>query len=172
MTNGEKDQQAPARERVKVLFPLPLPASFDYFLPPGARAEPGTFVVAPFGPREAIGVIWPEPPDAGLDSARLKQIAEIIDGPLLSRGVLDFIAWTADYTMFPLGSVLRMVMRSGDFISPPRMLTAYRATGMAPDRATPQRTKVLEAAGDVPMTAADLAGAAGAGRRIGPMRSR
>ena len=148
------DDAAP--RRVKVLFPLPLFKPYDYLAPPGAIFPPGAFVRAPFGPREINGVVWPGAPDEA-PPEKLKSIVAKIDAPPLAGDLVDFIIWTAGYTMFPLGSVLRMVIRSGDFASAPRMQTGYVLSDVAPKRLTPQRQAVLAAAGATPRTAADLA---------------
>ncbi len=158
-------QEKAAARRVKVLFPLPLFKAYDYLAPFEAAPAPGSFVRAPFGPREVVGVVWPEPADISVPAEKLKAIAEVIDAPPLAPAVLDFLAWAARYTMFPLGSVLRMTMRAGDAASAPKAQTGYAPTGDAPARMTPQRQKVLDLAGadaaTAPMTAADLAAAAG-----------
>jgi hypothetical protein len=46
----------PSARIVSVLLPQPLPEPFDYELPEGMTAPPGSFVVVPLGPREMIGV--------------------------------------------------------------------------------------------------------------------
>ena len=145
---------------VSVLFPLPLPKAYDYICPLEETPGPGTFVRAPFGPREVVGVVWPSTGDPAVPE-KLKAIIDVIDAPPLSGELIDFISWTADYTMFPLGAILRMVMRVPDALAGPRMQTAFAAGGQAPVRLTPQRKAVLEIAGDTPMTAAALAEAAG-----------
>ncbi len=145
--------------RVKVLFPLPLFKPYDY-LAPAALARPGAFVVAPFGPREIKGVIWPGT-DGDTDREKLKSVVSVCDAPPLSPELIEFIDWTANYTMSPLGSVLRMVMRSGDFVDTPSMQTGYRVSGEKAARMTPQRQAVLDAAGDGVHSAAMLANLAG-----------
>ena len=156
----EIDKAAPSA-RVKVLFPLPLFKAYDYLAPATEPVAPGTFVIAPFGPREAMGVVWPEPADPAVPDDKIKTIVDIVEAPPLTADMLDFLSWTARYTMFPLGSVLRMCMRSGDAIAAPKAQTGYVATGVAPPRLTPQRKKVLETTGAAPATAAALASAAG-----------
>ena len=160
---------AGAVRRVKVLFPLPLDKPFDYLAPDGAAPAPGAFVRVPFGAREIVGVVWPfDPEPAPPDPARLlklKTIASIFDAPPLTADLMDFVQWTADYTLFPVGAVLRMVMRSGDGVAPPKMQTGYAPAGAAPGRLTPQRRAVLDALAAAPsdagpMTAGDLARAA------------
>lgn len=148
----------PSRIRVKVLFPLPLFKPYDYFASL-EEAQIGAFVVAPFGPREIRGVIWAASGD-DVAPEKVKSIIRLCDGPVLSPGLIDFVNWTANYTMSPLGSVLRMVMRSGDFIEPPAMQTGYVATGQRPSRMTPQRDAVLGAACGEAKTASTLAATA------------
>jgi primosomal protein N' (replication factor Y) len=145
---------------VSVLFPLPLPKAYDYLCAVGDAPEPGTFVRAPFGPREVTGVVWPSNGDPAAPE-KLKAIIDVIDAPPLSGELIDFINWTADYTMFPLGAILRMVMRVSDALEGPRMQTAFVAGGAKPARLTPQRKAVLDIASDAPMTTAELASAAG-----------
>ena len=155
----------PAGVIVKVLFPLPLPKPFDY------RAErslpAGTFVEAPFGGRAVIGVIWPGGAE-DFDGAKLKAVGRVIDAPPLSDAVIDFVAWVAAYSMAPPGAVLRLVMRSGDALSPPKGVAAFVATGSAPMRMTPERRAVMDAVGvqGGAMTLADLIAASGSGAGV------
>ncbi len=156
-------QPVAAENRVKVLFPLPLFKPYDY-LAPAEGIVPGAFVIAPFGPRKVYGVIWPGEFD-DVAPGKLKSIEKICAAPPLPRDLIDFIEWTAGYTMFPLGSVLRMVMRSGDMVEKPSMQTGYVLADAIPSRLTPQREAVLKVVGTGPKTeaktAATLAEAAG-----------
>lgn len=150
-----------AQPCVKVLFPLPLFKAYDYLAPDGVELRPGAFVIAPFGPRDICGVVWPGAAGDDAPREKLKSIGTVVDAPALGPDMLDFIDWTASYTMTPLGSVLRMVMRSGDALSPPAMQTGYVRSGVVPERMTPQREAVLAAAGAAPQMAAALAEQAG-----------
>lgn len=160
-TKISNDPAAAARRSVKVLFPLPLFKPYDYLAPPGLALEPGMFVVAPLGPREIAGVVWLGGGDDAAPADKLKAVVEAIDAPALSPDLLDFVDWAAAYTMSPAGSVLRMVMRSGDALARPAMQTGYVLSGDLPSRLTPQRQAALDAAGDEPLTAAALAEKAG-----------
>ena len=151
--------------RVSVLFPLPLAKSYDYRWdgPPPAQ---GSFVSAPFGPREVAGVVWrssePAPP-----LEKLKRLCSVYDAPPLAPEMIDFIDWAAAYTMFPKGALLRMVMRVSDALDGPRMQTAY-VKAPAPEglRLTAQRKAALAAATEIPMTAGALAQAAGVSEAV------
>ena len=145
---------------VKVLFPLPLFKAYDYIAPLGAEIAPGAFVKAPFGPREIYGVAWPgEPEDTPRE--KLKTITEVIDAPPLAPELIDFVEWAANYVMSPFGSVLRMVMRSGDALTGLARQTGYVRGENAVIKMTPQREAVLSAVCEQPMTASMLAKKAG-----------
>ena len=159
-----RQDETPAGQRVSVLFPLPLPKPYDY-LCDAPQPPVGGFVVAPFGPREVVGVVWPSLGEAP-PRDKLKSVIDVLDAPPLARDLVDFVDWAADYTMFPKGAVLRMTMRVSDALAGPRMQTAYVKTGAAPSRLTPQREKVLAAAGPTPMAAAALASAAGVSEAV------
>ena len=75
---------------VSVLLPQPLPEPFDYELPEGAEAPPGSFVVVPLGPREVIGVVWRE--RTVPSNRKLKSVLEVIgQAPLLPENMRAFI---------------------------------------------------------------------------------
>lgn len=163
---------------VKVQFPVPVPVAFDYLNEAGALPV-GAFVIAPFGKRRAVGVIWssgtdvsPPSTSPGRGPARkplqLKSIDRALNAPALSAELIDFIDWTASYTMTPVGSVLRLVMRSGDGVEAPAGGVAYVASGLHPARSTPARTRVLEAAREAkgPLTAEELGKASAASAAV------
>ena len=153
--------------RVSVLFPLPLPKPYDYRCDWPQLPVPGAFVVAPLGPREVIGVVWPSTGDAAAPE-KLKSVISLADAPPLASEILAFIDWAAEYTMFPKGMVLRMVMRAGDALAGPRMQTAYIAADATPEglRLTPQRKAVMAQAGSKPQPAGALAAAAGVSEAV------
>lgn len=157
-SGGETAAEKGIGRRVKVLFPLPLPKAYDYLAP--FDAPPGTWVEAPFGGKSAVGVVWPGAPDA-VPAAKLKSIIRPLPAEPLSSGVVDFVSWVAAYTMFPLGAVLRLVMRSGDALDPPKGVTAFQPTGSIPVRITPARAAALKAAEDAPLSVREIASKGG-----------
>jgi primosomal protein N' (replication factor Y) (superfamily II helicase) len=150
---------------VKVLFPLPLPKAYDYRAP--SPLPPGTFVEAPFGGRQALGVVWPGEPDA-VAPDRLKTIAAVLDAPPLGAAMIDFLIWVAAYTMFPLGAVLRLTLRSGEALHTPRGEAAFEIAGADPARMTPARRAVLDylRGRERPATMAEIAAETGAGAGV------
>ncbi len=143
---------------VSVLLPQPLPEPFDYELPEGMTAPPGSFVVVPLGPREMIGVVWAE---RGVPSNRkLKAVTEVIaPAPPLPANMRAFIERAAKYVVSPTGNLLAMAMRSREALEEAPMEQLLIATGDRPERMTPAREKVLAEAG-APLSQADLARAA------------
>lgn len=159
---------------VPILMPVLVNQTFDYALAPvsgfdfGGEAvgplSPGDFVVVPFGRQERIGVVWHravEPVDEHgevrgkeIDPDKLKAVIEKLDVPPLPDVSMRFAEWVANYTLSPLGMVLKMMMsarqafkaeapRFGVRLSgspPPPGMTGLRMTGL---RMTPAREKVL-----------------------------
>jgi primosomal protein N' (replication factor Y) len=135
---------------VPVLLPLALPAPYDYLVPKGMSVAPGQFVVAPLGPVEYLGVVWPRaeneaPPE--IERKKLREIIAVVDDvPPLPRVSLDFADWVARYTLASPGMVLRMMMSAGRAFDPPAPRYGVRLAGAPPARMTPARARVLEAA--------------------------
>jgi len=141
-----------APNTVPVLVPLALPAPYDYLVPPGDHVEPGEFVVVPLGPVEYVAAVWrraagEEPPKVA--RKKLREILEIFDDiPKLPKVSMDFAEWVAAYTLTPLGMVLRMMMSARAAFDPPAPRYGVRLDGPPPERMTPARARVLEAAGN------------------------
>ncbi|MGV1014329.1 MAG: replication restart helicase PriA, partial [Methyloceanibacter sp.] len=140
--------KAPAT--VPVLLPLALPAPYDYLVPKGMQVEPGQFVAVPLGTVEYLGAVWPRPEGAAPPKIARKKLREIIeaveDVPPLPRVSLAFADWVAKYTLSAPGMVLRMMMSASRAFQPPAPRYGVRLSGPAPDRLTPARARVLEAA--------------------------
>ena len=133
-----------------MLLPLALPAPYDYLVPEGTEVEPGQFVVVPLGSVDYLGVVWPRPEGEAppkIDPKKLRAIIEIVDDvPPLPRVSLDFADWVANYTLSSPGMVLRMMMSAGRAFEPPAPRYGVRLAGPPPERMTPARARVLEAA--------------------------
>ena len=106
-----------------MLLPLALPAPYDYLVPKGMEVAPGQFVVAPLGPVDYLGVVWPrlegeQPPE--IERKKLREIIELVDDvPPLPPISLAFADWVASYTLSSPGMVLRMMMSAGRAFDPP-----------------------------------------------------
>src|SRR5690348_3470435 len=110
--------------RVSVLLPLPLGGAYDYLLPEEVALAPGDFVTVPLGTREVIGVVW-DSEVGDVADAKLKPIVEKLDAPPLTAELRRFVEWVAQYTVTPLGAVLRMAMSVPDALTPPRPMLAW-----------------------------------------------
>lgn len=158
-----RDQQQ--KTRVNVLLPLALDGAYSYLVPPDQSVNIGDYVRVPLGPREVIGVVWPpddEDGDNAIDPKKLRPISEKFDMTPMDRDQQRFINWIADYTLSPPGLVLRMALRVPAALGPERQDIGYRVTGDQPDRLTPQRRRVLEAATELGICkSSELARAAG-----------
>src|SRR5206468_11435786 len=117
----------------------------DYRVPDAMHVEPGSIVVAPLGPRQLLGIAWEADrlPSAEVPDSRLRPLASVLDVAPIAAPLRRLCEWTADYYLAPLASVLRMVLPSSAALDGPRHLTAYRPTGLSPERLTPQRAKPL-----------------------------
>ena len=145
--------------RAQILLPLPLPEAFDYAVPEDwAPLSAGDHVLAPLGPRRVRGVVLEVRDDAGVNRP-LKPLLERLPEPPLPARTLAFIQWAARYACQPAGEALAMALR-GLRHPPPRPVRRIIRTGKAPERPTPARTRVLEAA-VLPMGATELALEAG-----------
>src|SRR3954470_19022811 len=138
-----------------VLLPMPLPEAFDYAEPDGMDLGVGDQVAAPLGPRLLRGVV------VGLREGHggnrpLKAVEERRRGPRLPANTLEFVQWAARYAVDAPGAPLAIALR-GARAPKPRPVRVVEATGAEPARATPARTRVLEAAKAGALPPADLA---------------
>ena len=136
------------RARVLVLHPALGP--LDYRVPQGMAVEPGSIVVVPIGPRQYAGVVW-EPerlPTEEIGDNRLRNLIAVADTPPIPEPVRRLVEWTADYYLSPPSAVLAMAVRTSAAFESAPTITEYRATGVVPDRLTPQRAQALERIGE------------------------
>jgi primosomal protein N' (replication factor Y) len=142
-----------ARDRVPVLLPVALDQTYDYLVPSHVAAEPGSFVLVPFGPQVRIGIVWDQPvgePGKTVDPKKLKALTERLDVPPLPIPSLRFAEWVARYTLAPLGMVARMMMSASMAFEPAKPRFGVRLVPGAthPPRMTPARLRAMRVAGD------------------------
>lgn len=92
-----------------VLVPAPVDRAYSYAVPEGMDLAPGDYVTVPLGKREMAGVVWGE----STEDVPLKKIKTILTKsslPPMPEVERRFIDWVADYTMSPLGMVLKMAL--------------------------------------------------------------
>ncbi len=139
----------PARPRVRVVVLQHGLGALDYAVPEGATLAPGDVVAVPLGPRVITGVVWEADAMHAKDvpDAKLRAVAARLDVPPLGLPLRHLIEWVADYYIAPVASVLRMALSVSSALEGTRQVVEYRATGIAPPRATPQRTQALDRIG-------------------------
>ena len=129
---------------VDVLVPVALDQTYSYRVPGDLELSAGDIVSVPLGVRAATGVVWNDQVaiNPGLHN-RLKDVEEKLDLPPLKPELRRFIDWVADYTLAPRGMVLRMALRMGEHLGPPREHVGVRLIGPPPQRLTAARGRVL-----------------------------
>src|ERR671920_354661 len=142
-----------------VLIPLALDTAYSYAVPDGLGLEEGDVVQVPLATREVVGVVWGLREGQG---GNLKKVSGLIDGPNLSPKMRRFLDWISWYTLAPKGSALAMSLKVPDGDRPEAVRIGVRLSGTLPNRMTPARRRVVEAAGDgVVRLKSELALAAG-----------
>ena len=146
----------------RILFVLPLPEPFDYAVPEGMDVRVGSYVTAPLGQTERLGVVWELLGDEAVAGRTLKPVLSVYDVPPMRDAMREFISWGAKYTVSHPGHVLGMVLRARGGLSPSPTETVFHLTGDVPGKLTDARRRVLDAAEIVgAVNAATLAAAAG-----------
>ncbi len=153
----------PAGCAVTVILADAFDRPLDYRAPEGGLSA-GDIVAAPLGPRRLPGVVW-GPGSGELPLERLRP-AERLDAALRPE-MRAFLARAADYTLTPLGVMLRLATRCPGLGEPPSARPLLRLSGQAPDRMTEARERVMAAfaqygnLGFAPGELAHLAGVSG-----------
>lgn len=156
--DGDAAQSAEPIRRVPILLPVALSQTYDYAVAAGEPMPPsGSFAMVPFGNQVRIGVVWPQPIEVPgkrpkkLDPKKLKHIDRVLgDVPRLPPLALKFAEWISNYTLSPLGMVLRMMMSAPQVFEPvkPRFGVRFVEGAPEPQRMTPARKRILDIADD------------------------
>lgn len=146
----------------RILFPLSLPEPFDYAIPEDLIVSPGSYVSAPLGKTERLGVVWELDEEAAPGERVLKEITTTYPTPPMPQTMRRFIEFAAAYTVSSPGAVLAMALRARAGLQPSPTETVLSVSGGAPPRMTDARMKALEAAEAIgPASAARIAEEAG-----------
>lgn len=112
---------------IGVMLPLPFNEAFDY------KAETelplGTIVRVPWGREEQIGVVWQHGKASQLPDNKIKPIIEKFDFPPLSKALMQFVKFVAEYNMAFIGLVLKMVLSSKAIFDDSQTETLYTLSG-------------------------------------------
>ena len=77
--------------------------------------EVGQIVIVPFGKAMEVGMIMQS--DVSKPDYTIKKIETIIKGIQLNQINIKFLKWVSDYTLAPIGSVLKLFTINKDIIS-------------------------------------------------------
>jgi primosomal protein N' (replication factor Y) len=161
--NESENDQLPGT-LMRVLVPFPVDKAYDYKVPAGVEAPPGAYVTVPLGKREIPGVVWGAA-EGGVPAGKLKSVIAAFDVPPLPEAHRKFIDWAADYTMNPLGSVLKMSLSAPGALDPPKTAKGYKiASNLAEGhlKLTPAQRKIIDLMQDgVTRRASEIAEQAG-----------
>ena len=161
MSQQEEMFQEKEKSCMAVLVPYPVDKAYDYAVPEGEDVAVGDYVLVPLGGREVTGVVWGVA--AGdVDPAKVKAMHARHSLTPMTQEMRDFVEWVAEYTVTPLGSVLKMALSVGDAFTPPKPQVGYRRlecwnVGMLEKLSDKQRAVVEVFSDNVPRIAAEIA---------------
>ena len=116
----------------KILSVLPaayIDRPYSYAVPEHIKSplQKGSIVHIPLNNRLAPGVVWDTKPGEMKKTAKLKEIASALEARPLTTQHLEFIQRLADYTLSPLGAVLKMTLSSPHIFEEEPEITVYSA---------------------------------------------
>ena len=112
---------------ISVMLPLPFEEPFDYQTDESLPV--GTIVRVPWGREQQIGVVWKTGTSSNLPFSKIKPIVEKFNFQPLSRQLMQFIKFVADYNMAPLGLVMKMVISVRGVFDNSLTTTLYQLSG-------------------------------------------
>ncbi len=78
------------------------------------QLEIGQVVLIPFGRKLETGIIWKKNVDK--PKYKIKEISKIIENIILKNTSIKFINWITNYTLAPLGSVLKLFLINNEIV--------------------------------------------------------
>ncbi len=144
MKSEQSNLMQKTSQTADVLLPLALDQAYSYRVPDNLDLEAGDVVSIPFGPREAIGVVWSVDSSGSKRGDNLKLVKERLDWPPLSAPMRQFVDWIAAYTLAPRGMVMKMALRDPAQVSSERPRIGVQLTSLEPKRPTAQRTRLID----------------------------
>jgi len=126
-------------------MPVAVDTAYSYRVPAGLEVRPGDVVVASLGPRETVGVVYAVREERPGDRSDLKYLLGRAGLEPLPTALIEFVEWTARWTLAPRGLVLRMALHDTSGAPPEAPRIGVRLAGEPPERLTPARQRVLAA---------------------------
>ncbi len=140
---------------VKVLVSNVPNSGYDYRL--SAPADLGSFVSVTVMNRPCVGIVWGIG-DSGLPENKIKDVLSVYPARLAVTD-MQWIQKMSQWTLIPMGMVLRLIVNIPDAFSPPRLEQLYNFDFSTTARMTPNRQSVMDAFAsndNDPMTLSDI----------------
>jgi len=132
------------KKLVKVLLPLSLPP-LTYQVAEELQVGLGDYVKVPLSGKVACGVVWQNNIALeNLDPAKIKTIESKLDLPPISKNLQRFIKWVADYTLSPIGNVLKLCISVPKALNDPKPVKKFQLANHNNIKLTQLRQKVLD----------------------------
>tara|TARA_A100001011_G_scaffold133771_1_gene140993 strand:+ start:723 stop:2675 length:1953 start_codon:yes stop_codon:yes gene_type:complete len=96
-----------------VIVTRPFDKVFTYSLA-NKELKVGQVVLVPFGKKFEIGIIWNK--NVEKPKYEIKKISKVIEKIILKDTTIEFIKWIANYTLAPLGLVLKLFLINNDIV--------------------------------------------------------
>jgi len=131
---------------IEVAIPVPLHNTFDYLC--DQKVSIGARVKVPFGKKQVTAIVLSHKKKSDFD--KLRSVEEILDQEaLLSKEILDFLFWSANYYHHPLGEVLSSALpknlRQGKPAVIKKISTHKNTTSPCAFDATTEQNKAIKA---------------------------
>ncbi|HOY47455.1 MAG TPA: primosomal protein N' [Alphaproteobacteria bacterium] len=127
---------------VKVLIPNVVNVGYDYRLK--SPANIGDYVHVSVMNKPYVGVIIGRG-DSGLLESKIKNVVAVFDFPGMSKFDLEWIKKMSEWTMMPMGNVLRLIVNVPDAFVPPKLEKLYSFNDDKKVRQTENRQAVADA---------------------------
>jgi primosomal protein N' (replication factor Y) len=130
-----------------VVVPLPfIEGGLTYIIPEGMALQDGAYVLVPVGRKQYVGVVWSVGVETNVAVETLKPITEVYPLPPMQVVERQFIDRVADYTVSPVGMVLKMALSAPKAFEKPTPATGLHLLGasLGKIKLTAARKKVVE----------------------------
>ena len=153
---------------IGVMLLLPFNEPFDYKTE--TELPLGTLVRVPWGREEQIGVVWKHGRSSELSENKIKPIIEKLDFPPLSKNLIQFVKFVAEYNLAFVGLVLKMVISVRAVFDDNQTETLYTLSGKTLAEAklknSDARWHVMDLLRHAPYTRKEICRGAGVGLSV------
>ncbi len=104
----------------QVIVPIPFEKEFTYICPKDLLLKEGDVVLVPFGKRkEEIAIVSKvfKRNKSNISIKHLKTVKKTINNINLKSSIFEFLKWVSDYTLYPKGLILKMILSNKKIVS-------------------------------------------------------